>query len=110
MDAKEIIARRGALEFEDGDVCNLGIGMPTLIADFIPDDIHIVLQSENGMLGMGGFSTPDYEDYKYVVNAGGKSVKVLDEGCFFDSSVSFGIIRGGHVDKTILGALQVDEQ
>ncbi len=59
---------------------------------------------------MGGFSTPDYEDYKYVVNAGGKPVTIKDEGCFFDSSMSFGIIRGGHVDKTILGALQVDEQ
>ncbi len=109
MDVKEIIAARAALEMQDGDVCNLGIGMPTLIVNYIPEDVHIVLQSENGMLGMGGAPTPE-ENSGYIVNAGGASVTVKEEGCFFDSATSFGIIRGGHVDITILGALQVDAQ
>lgn len=110
MDVKEVIARRAALELEDGDVCNLGIGLPTLISDYIPQNIHVILQSENGMLGMGAMANSEDEQSRYIVNAGGKPVCVTEEGCFFDSAMSFGIIRGQHVDKTVLGALEVDEQ
>ncbi|MDD3832183.1 MAG: 3-oxoacid CoA-transferase subunit B [Clostridia bacterium] len=109
MDAKEIIARRAAKEIQDGDVVNLGIGMPTLIADYISPDIDIVLQSENGILGMGKLAEEHQKD-KNIVNAGATHVTVNKGAVFFDTATSFGIIRGGHVDVTFLGALQVDEQ
>lgn len=108
MSAKERIARRAALELEDGDVVNLGIGLPTLVCGYVPQGVEIVLQSENGILGMGPLSEGADVDCD-VVNAGGAFVSVNAGACFFDSAASFAIIRGGHVDKTILGALQVDE-
>lgn len=105
---KERIARRVAAELKDGAVVNLGIGLPTMVADFIPDDVHIVLQSENGMLGMGPFAGEENFDPN-LTNAGGKAITALCGASFFDSTMSFSIIRGGHVDLTVLGALQVDE-
>jgi acetate CoA/acetoacetate CoA-transferase beta subunit len=106
--AKDIIARRAARELEDGNVVNLGIGLPTLVASYVPDGVQIILQSENGILGMGELSAPGTED-KDIVNAGNQNVNIKSGAAFFDSATSFGIIRGGHVDVTILGALQVDE-
>jgi acetate CoA/acetoacetate CoA-transferase beta subunit len=106
--AKEIIAYRAAQELNDGDVVNLGIGLPTLVSNYLPKNVHIILQSENGILGMGELSAPGTED-KDVVNSGNQNVNILPGACYFDSATSFGIIRGGHVDVTILGALQVDE-
>ena len=92
-----------------GDVVNLGIGLPTMISDYITDDLEVTLQSENGILGMGGAAPKGRKD-KDVINAGGQNVSVKSGASFFDSSTSFGIIRGGHVDITILGALQVDKE
>lgn len=109
MDKKEMqefIARRVTKEFKNGDVINLGIGVPTLAANFVPNNISVLFQSENGMLGLG--PAPAVPDL-HIANAGGKPVGVYPEGAFFDSSDSFGIIRGGHVDITVLGALQVDQ-
>lgn len=108
MDAREKIARRVANELSDGMVVNLGIGMPTMVADYIPEGVSIFLQSENGIIGMGDKSDGANYD-KDIVNAGGAPVTVKEDAAFFDSSVSFTIIRGGHVDLTVLGALQVDE-
>ncbi|MDR3312461.1 MAG: 3-oxoacid CoA-transferase subunit B [Spirochaetaceae bacterium] len=104
-DVKEIIAARVAKELHDGDVVNLGIGLPTMVVDFLPPGIDIILQSENGIMGMGPAPAKANVD---VVNAGGQPVSVKPGAMFFDSSYSFGIIRGGHVDATILGALEVD--
>ena len=109
MDDKEYIARRVAKELHDGDVVNLGIGLPTMVANYIPEDIEITLQSENGFLGMGPVPEPGKED-PYLVNAGGLHVTINPGGVFFDSAESFAIIRGGHVDATVLGALEVDEK
>lgn len=106
---REIIAKRVAKEFQDGDVVNLGIGLPTEVVNYIPSSIYVALQSENGLIGMGETPTPDKVDPK-ISNAGGSPVTIAPGGCFFDSFTSFGIIRGGHVDATVLGALQVDEQ
>ncbi len=108
-DGRIVVAKRVAKEFSDGDVVNLGIGLPTLVANFLPPGISIVLQSENGFLGLGTEPEPGMED-KDLVNAGGKYVSILPSGSCFDSATSFGIIRGGHVDTTVLGALEVDEQ
>lgn len=107
-EAKELIARRIALELKDGDVVNLGIGLPTLVADYLPEGVHIILQSENGLLGMGPAPEPGKEDYD-LSNAGGICVTALPGAASFDSATSFGIIRGGHVDVAVLGALEVDE-
>jgi acetate CoA/acetoacetate CoA-transferase beta subunit len=107
-DIKEIIAARVAKELKDGDVVNLGIGLPTMVANFLPEDVHIVLQSENGIMGMGSAAEPGKEDVD-IVNAGAQYVTVNTGAMFFDSATSFGIIRGGHVDATILGALEVDQ-
>lgn len=109
MQGREIIARRVALEFKDGDVVNLGIGIPTLAANYLPEGVHIQLQSENGMLGMGGAASPEAATTD-VTDAGGNPVTVLPGGMFFDSPFSFGLIRGGHVDETVLGALEVDQE
>lgn len=108
MDAKTIIAKRIAKELIDGNVVNLGIGLPTLVANFLPENVHVVLQSENGFLGLGSAAEEGNED-KDLVNAGGQCVTVNPGAAFFDSAMSFGIIRGGHVDATVLGALEVDE-
>ena len=108
-DVKQIIAHRVAQELQDGYVVNLGIGLPTLVANYVPEGIDISLQSENGIIGMAGVCAPGTAD-KNVVNSGGVNVDVYPGAAFFDSAVSFGIIRGGHVDMTVLGALQVDQE
>lgn len=109
MDSKEIIAKRVAKEFKDGDVVNLGIGLPTMVANYVSDDIELLLQSENGFVGLG--PAPNESDIeKDLVNAGGMPVTIQAGGMFFDSATSFAIIRGGHLDATVLGALQVDEK
>lgn len=108
-DIKEIIAARVAKELKDGDVVNLGIGLPTMVANFLQEGVHIVLQSENGIMGMG--PAPEVgKEVVDIVNAGAQYVTVNSGAMFFDSATSFGIIRGGHVDVTILGALEVDEK
>ncbi|ABR50324.1 3-oxoacid CoA-transferase, B subunit [Alkaliphilus metalliredigens QYMF] len=106
---KQFIAKRVAKEMKDGDVVNLGIGLPTLVANYIPDEVDIILQSENGFVGLGTMPQEGQED-PCVVNAGGQPVTIKKGGAFFDSCMSFAIIRGGHVDATVLGALQVDEK
>lgn len=107
MDEKAVIAKRVAQLLHDGDVVNLGIGLPTMVADFIPEGMDITFQSENGFLGLGPAPEKGKEDWE-LVNAGGIPSTILPGGMFFDSATSFGIIRGGHVDATILGAMQVD--
>lgn len=113
MDEKELkrirIAKRIAKEFPDGAVVNLGIGMPTLVADHLPEGKNILLHSENGFIGLGPIPQKGQED-KDIVNAGGKPVSIVKGGCFFDSAMSFSIIRGGHLDYTVLGALEVDQE
>lgn len=108
QDLKHKIAQRVAQELAYGQVVNLGIGLPTLVSNYISDDMEITLQSENGILGMGALALPGEEDTD-VTNAGSQFVTVKQGAMFFDSSLSFAMIRGGHVDLTILGALQVDE-
>ncbi|MDR2356305.1 MAG: 3-oxoacid CoA-transferase subunit B [Clostridiales Family XIII bacterium] len=107
-DIKALIAARVAQELKNGDVVNLGIGLPTLVADYLPAGVTIILQSENGIMGMGAAAPQGGEDVD-IVNAGAQYVTVNPGAMFFDSATSFGIIRGGHVDATILGALEVDE-
>lgn len=109
MDARELIARRVAMELKDGDVVNLGIGLPTKVADFLPKGVNVILQSENGFVGLGPQPEAGREDPD-LVNAGGRFVSVTPGAAFFDSAMSFAIIRGGHVNATVLGALQVDEK
>lgn len=112
MDKKELqafIARRVAKELKDGDVVNLGIGLPTLVANYVPEGIEVVFQSENGFVGLGAAPEAGQEDDD-LVNAGGAHVTIIPGGAFFDSSTSFALIRGGHVDITVLGALQVDQE
>ena len=106
---KEIIAHRVAQELKDGYVVNLGIGLPTMVASYVPEGIEISLQSENGIIGMAGVCSPEEADPN-VVNSGGVNVSVYPGAAYFDSATSFGIIRGGHVDMTVLGALQVDQE
>ncbi|MDI9441701.1 MAG: CoA transferase subunit B [Firmicutes bacterium] len=106
-DRRNLIAYRIAQELKDGDVVNLGIGLPTLVCAFIPPGIDITLQSENGFIGLGPPPAKGEEDPE-IVNAGGQPVTILPGGAFFDSAESFAIIRGGHVDVTVLGALEVD--
>lgn len=108
MDPKEYIARRVAKELSDGDIVNLGIGLPTLVANYIPENIEVTFQSENGFVGLGPAPEPGKED-KYITNAGAQPATITTGGAFFDSADSFAIIRGGHVDVTVLGALQVDQ-
>ncbi len=103
---KEIIASRIALELKDGDLVNLGIGIPTLVANYIPEDENITFQAENGIIGLGGL----VEDEQEIVNAGGLGASILQGGAFIDSCTSFSFIRGGHIDVTVLGALEVDQE
>ncbi len=104
---KSFIAKRAAQEFKDGDFVNLGIGLPTMIPTYLPEDVHVVLEAELGMAGAGG--KPEINDFN-VCDAGGGSSSVAPGGAFIDSATSFGLIRGGHVNATVLGALQVDEK
>lgn len=108
-DIRELIVKRVAGFFKDGDLVNLGIGMPTMVANYIPADINVQLQSENGFIGLGPSPAAGMED-KDTVNAGGMPVTIVDGGACFDSATSFALIRGGHVDATVLGALEVDEK
>ncbi|HPR23850.1 MAG TPA: 3-oxoacid CoA-transferase subunit B [Bacillota bacterium] len=107
-DLKARIATRVARELKDGDVVNLGIGLPTKVANYLPGDVHIILQSENGIMGMGPAAEEGKEDVD-IINAGAQYVTINTGAMYFDSATSFGIIRGGHVDATVLGALQVDK-
>ena len=106
--SREQMCRRAAAELKDGFYVNLGIGMPTEVANYVPADIHVNLQSENGMLGMGPFPTENEIDAD-LINAGKQTVSELPESVYFDSAESFTMIRGGHIDLSILGALQVAE-
>ncbi len=109
MDAQTIIAKRIARELRDGMLVNLGIGIPTLVANFVPSGIHVFFQSENGLIGTGPIPEEGMVQTR-LTDAGGRPVTAIPGACTFDSAVSFGLIRGGHVDMTVLGALQVDEQ
>lgn len=106
---REIIVKRVAQELKDGDLVNLGIGMPTLVANYIPEGIDILLHSENGFVGLGPTPKPGEED-KDIVNAGAQPASHVAGAAYFDSCASFTIIRGGHLDVTVLGALQVDQR
>jgi 3-oxoacid CoA-transferase B subunit len=106
INPKEVIAKRVAKELKPGNLVNLGIGLPTLVANEIPKDFEIYFQSENGLIGLGPYDESNID--KDLTNAGGQPVTLMPHGMYFDSSLSFSIIRGGHVDITVLGALEVD--
>ncbi len=106
---KTIIATRVARELKDGDIVNLGIGLPTMVANYLPEGVEIIIHSENGLIGVGPAPEKGKEDPD-LINAGGGHITAKKGTCYFDSATSFAIIRGGHVDVTVLGALQVDEK
>ncbi|MFA5560365.1 MAG: 3-oxoacid CoA-transferase subunit B [Acholeplasmataceae bacterium] len=108
-DPKVIIAKRVAKELKDGYLVNLGIGLPTLVADYVDSSKTVFFQSENGLIGLGK-SAEEHEIDPSIINAGGQHATIQKHGMFFDSATSFGIIRGGHVDVTVLGALEVDQE
>jgi acetate CoA/acetoacetate CoA-transferase beta subunit len=109
MDAQTIIARRIAREIRPGMLVNLGIGIPTLVANFVPSGMAVYFQSENGLIGTGPVPEPGMA-LRFLTDAGGRPVTALPGACAFDSATSFGLIRGGHLDMTVLGGLQVDAQ
>jgi acetate CoA/acetoacetate CoA-transferase beta subunit len=108
IDAQAVIAKRIALELRDGMLVNLGVGIPTLVANYVPDDIHVFFQSENGLIGTGPIPEEAMAQPR-LTDAGGRPVTAIPGASTFDSAVSFGLIRGGHVDMTVLGGLQIDE-
>ena len=108
MDPQSVIARRIAQELHDGNLVNLGIGIPTLVANFVPPGVHIFFQSENGLIGTGPIPAEGLAQAR-LTDAGGRPVSAIPGASTFDSAMSFGLIRGGHVDATVLGGLQVDE-
>lgn len=103
---KEIIARRVALEMKDGDIVNLGIGLPTMVPNFLPEGVSVTLHSENGFVGLGPVTEVDPD----LVNAGGTPAGIIPGAAMFDSLMSFELVRGGHLDVTVLGGLQVDQK
>lgn len=104
-----IIAKRAAKEFKAGDVVTLGIGLPTEVANYVPEELNVTFQSENGLLGLGKDQPKDNIDTR-IINAGGGYVEAKEGACFYDSPMAFTMMRGGHIDATVLGALQVDEE
>jgi acetate CoA/acetoacetate CoA-transferase beta subunit len=108
-DAKTTIAARGGRELKDGQIINLGIGLPTLVANYVPEGVDVVIQTENGAVGVGPRPDPGCED-RDRANAGNQPITLIPGGSYFDSATSFAMIRGGHVDATFLGTLQVDEE
>ena len=107
MDAQTLIARRVARELRSGNLVNLGIGIPTLVANYVPPELKVFFQSENGLIGTGPIPEQGMA-HPHLTDAGGRPISALPGACTFDSAMSFGLIRGGHVDITVLGGLQVD--
>ena len=108
-ETQEVIAKRVAQEFHNNDVITLGIGLPTKAVTYLPDNVEVIVQSENGVLGVGTYPHESVKDER-ITNAGGVGVTINPGGCFIDSLTSFGLMRGGHIDITVLGALQVDQE
>lgn len=109
QNGREMIARRVAKEFKDGDIVNLGIGLPTMVANYLPEGVEILLHSENGFIGIGQAPLSGQED-KDLINAGNQFVTTVPGACFFDSATAFAIVRGGHIDATVLGTFEVDQE
>ena len=109
MDAKKLIARRIALELKDGNLVNLGIGLPAMVANYLPSGVDVFFQLENGLIGLAPLPEPGLAN-DYLGDAGGSLIGAVPGACAFDSAFSFGLIRGGHVDLTVLGGLEVDER
>jgi len=109
MDAKELIARRIVLELENNSLVNLGIGLPSTVTKFLPPDLHVFFQAENGLIGMAALPEPGLQN-EFLTDAGSAFIGAVPGACSFDSCFSFGLIRGGHLDVTVLGGLEIDEQ